>query len=146
LRSKIKNHRFLPIYRRFIEEHLSPISGDLPGRFISKIDRLPAESGRFGPSPDPPLRPADLSAKAANYRSSPADFFPVAADSVRRPPRLRARPIYRQNRPITGRFLPRRRRIALSRTAFGSSLNRTEWGTTNTVFSRVGETEYHIHE
>jgi hypothetical protein len=118
----------------------------LPGRFIGKIGRLPAESGRFVPPPDPPLRPADLSAKAADYRSSPVDFFLVAADSVRRLPRLRAQSIYRQNRPITGRFSPRRRRIALSRTAFGSSLNRTEWGTMNTLFSRVGEIEYHIHE
>jgi hypothetical protein len=28
----------------------------LPGRFIGKIGQLPAESGRFGPPPDPPLR------------------------------------------------------------------------------------------
>jgi hypothetical protein len=62
----------------------------LPDRFIGKIARLPAESGRFGPPPDPLLCPIDLSAKAVDYRSSPADFFPVAADSVRRPPRLRA--------------------------------------------------------
>jgi hypothetical protein len=113
--------------------------------------------------------PTDLSAKSADYRPNPADL-------VRRPTRRCARPIYRQKRPITGRvrlissssppirfaacpvfapsrfigkigrFSPRRRRIALSRTAFGSSLNRTEWGTMNTLFSRVGETEYHIHE
>jgi hypothetical protein len=113
----------------------------LPGRFIGKIGRLPSESDRFDPPPDPPLRPANLSAKAADYRSSPADFFPVAARLVFAPGRFIGR------LPVeTGRFSPRCRRIALSQTAFGSSLNRTEWGTMNTLFNRVGETEYHIHE
>jgi hypothetical protein len=110
-----------------------------------------------------------------------ADFYPVTADSVRRPTRRRGRLLYRLPRLITGpirliftpsplirfgaqpvvtpgrfigcldrlpaesdQFLPRRRRFGL--TAFGSSLNRTEWGTTNPLFDRVGETEYHIHE
>jgi hypothetical protein len=44
------------------------------------------------------------------------------------------------------RLLQCRQRFALSRTAFGSSLNRTGWRTTNPLFDRVGDTEYHIHE
>jgi hypothetical protein len=112
----------------------------------------------------------------ADYRPNTADFCPVAADSVLRPTRHHARLIYQLPQPITGQiqsifapltsirfsarpaispgrlpakfdqFLPYRRRFTLSWTAFGSSLNRTEWGTTNSLFDRVGETEYHIHE
>jgi hypothetical protein len=115
-------------------------------------------------------------AALADYRPNTADFCPVAADSILRPTRHYAQLIYQLPQPITGQiqsifapltlirfgarpavlpgrlpakfnqFLPCRRRFTLSRTAFGSSLNRTEWGATNSLFNRVGETEYHIHE
>jgi hypothetical protein len=137
-------HRFLPIYRRLLRRptDLSAASAESGqfllrrGRFSSTPDpsSLPVESGRFlprrrrfGSAPDPPLRLANLSAASADYQPNLANFCPVAADSVRRPTCHPAQLIYRLPRPITGRFLPRRRRFTLSLTAFSSSLNRTEW-------------------
>jgi hypothetical protein len=57
-----------------------PLIASALDRFIGCLGRLPAESGQFPP--------------------------PIAADSVYRLTRRRARPIYQQNQPITGRIRP----------------------------------------
>jgi hypothetical protein len=158
-------HRFLPIYRRLLRRptDLSAAlveSGQfLPrrGRFSSAPDpsSLSVESGRFlprrrrfGSAPDPPSHPAALSAASADYRPNLANFCSIATDSVRCPTCHPAQLIYRLPRPITDRFLPRRRRFTLSLTAFSSSLHRTEWerrihyslelGRPNTIYMSSG--------
>jgi hypothetical protein len=101
------------------------------GRFIGWAGRFPVECGRFHPVATDFLggRPAIM--RPPDSRLNVADFHPAAADFFGGRTAVAPRPIYQLSQPIPG---------------FASALNRTEWGTMNLLFCRVGETEYHIHE
>jgi hypothetical protein len=86
-------HRFLPICRQLLRR---------------PTDHRPIfpHHGRFRPPPDPPSRPADLSAKSTDYRLNQVDFRPVVADLVWRSTRRHARLIYWLPQLITGQTRP----------------------------------------
>jgi hypothetical protein len=96
----------------------------------------------------PPLIswPADPPSSAPpDSQSNPTAFHPAATVFFGRLPALAPHPIYRLNRrlpPDFDRFSARLCRFWTSRTGFGSSLDRSKWGTKNTLCYRVGETEY----